>query len=67
MTPASGILAGRSDLATSVENDSIRLIVAGHFTREILAERVRFELTGLSSSGFQGRTGAVAGVRQRSI
>jgi hypothetical protein len=25
----------------------------GDFTREILAERVRFELTGLSSSGFQ--------------
>ena len=25
------------------------------FTRELLAERVRFELTGLSSSGFQDR------------
>ncbi len=40
---------------------------AGHFTREFLAERVRFELTGLSSSGFQGCTGPVAAVRQRSI
>ena len=27
----------------------------GHFTLKMLAERVRFELTGLSSSGFQDR------------
>ena len=35
----------------------------GYFTLRMLAERVRFELTGLSSSGFQVWVRVSAGVR----
>jgi len=37
--------------------------IIGHFTLRMLAERVRFELTGLSSSGFQVCVEVFAGVR----
>ena len=36
----------------------------GHFTLKMLAKRVRFELTGLSSSGFQVWVRAFADVRR---
>jgi len=36
----------------------------GHFTLKMLAKRVRFELTGLSSSDFQVWVRALADVRQ---
>jgi len=55
-------------VATGFEqNGPVRGRRNGRFTLKFLAERVRFELTGLSSSGFQGCSRAVARVRQRSI
>src|SRR5664280_1651082 len=74
LVKASGLLLGPSRLhdsvqreaATKLPEDRREVHQAGQivlFTREILAERVRFELTGLSSSGFQVWVRAFAGVR----